>query len=279
MENLKHGSKKLNVKVNGLVNVSGMKFHDIEGGFGEGKKSMLAKEIANIHRRELRVINQAINMNRTRFTDGVDILDLKSVNEIDRDFLIGLGFSNSSIANANNIYLLSERGYSKLLKILEDDFAWEQYDKLVDGYFQMREQAIKERSSRPLSAMDQLRLQYQVLEEHGGKIVQIEGKIDDLENNLPLFNVECKELQALVRKKGVEILGGKGSSAYKNNSVRCKVYSDIQQQLRREFGVSRYEAIKRHQLSIAHEIVANYKAPNCLIVEIELLNQQLKYAL
>lgn len=66
-------------------------------------------------------------MNRTRFTDGVDILDLKSVNEIDRDFLIGLGFSNSSIANANNIYLLSERGYSKLLKILEDDFAWEQF--------------------------------------------------------------------------------------------------------------------------------------------------------
>ena len=143
--------------------------------------------------------------------------------------------------------------------------------KYVERFNKM-EQAIKERSSRPLSAMDQLRLQYQVLEEHGGKIVQIECKIDDLENNLPLFNVECKELQALVRKKGVEILGGKGSSAYKNNSV-------IQQQLRRELGVSRYEAIKRHQLSIAHEIVANYKAPSCLIVEIELLNQQLKYAL
>ena len=278
MENSKHGSRKPNLKVNGLVNIYGMKFHDIEGGFGEGKKAILVKEIANIHRRELRVINQAINMNRTRFTDGLDIVDLKgtefAINLIDSGI-----YTQNSLNASSNIYLLSERGYSKLLKILEDDFAWEQYDKLVDGYFQMREQAIKARSSRPLSAMDQLRLQYQVLEEHGGKIVQIEGKIDDLENNLPLFNVECKELQALVRKKGVEILGGKGSSAYKNNSVRCKVYSDIQQQLRREFGVSRYEAIKRHQLSIAHEIVANYKAPSCLIVEIELLNQQLKYAL
>ena len=29
MENLKHGSRKPNVKVNGLVNVNGMKFHDI----------------------------------------------------------------------------------------------------------------------------------------------------------------------------------------------------------------------------------------------------------
>ena len=77
MENLKHGSRKPNVKVNGLVNVNGMKFHDIEGGFGVGKKSILAKEIANIHGRELRVINKDINMNRTRFTDGLDIVDLK----------------------------------------------------------------------------------------------------------------------------------------------------------------------------------------------------------
>ena len=53
------------------------------------------------------------------------------------------------------------------------------------------------------------------------------------------------------------------------------MYSDIQQQLRREFGVSRYEAIKRSQLNIAHEIVARYKAPIYLTDEIYLLNQQL----
>ena len=139
MENLKHGSRKPNVKVNGLVNVNGMKFHDIEGGFGVGKKSILAKEIANIHGRELRVINQAINMNRTRFTDGLDIVDLKgtefAINLIDSGI-----YTQNSLNASSNIYLLSERGYSKLLKILEDDFAWEQYDKLVDGYFQMREQ-------------------------------------------------------------------------------------------------------------------------------------------
>ena len=139
MENLKHGSRKPNVKVNGLVNVKGMKFHDIEGGFGEGKKAMLVKEIANIHGRELRVINQAINMNKTRFTDGLDIVDLKgaefAINLIDSGI-----YTQNSLNASSNIYLLSERGYSKLLKILEDDFAWEQYDKLVDGYFQMREQ-------------------------------------------------------------------------------------------------------------------------------------------
>lgn len=127
------------LKINGLKEIDGMKFHDIEGGFGEGKKAMLVKEIANIHGRELKVINQAINMNRNKFNENIDIVDLKSVNQIDRDLLNNLGFSNSSIANANNIYLLSERGYAKLLKILEDDVAWEQYEKLVDGYFNMRQ--------------------------------------------------------------------------------------------------------------------------------------------
>lgn len=138
MNNLKHGSRKANVKVNGLVNVEGMKFHDIEGGFGESKKSMLVKEIAYIHGRDTGKINELINKNRKRFLDGIDVLDLKG----NFDILLkdnGI-YTQNAINRSENIYLLSERGYSKLLKILEDDFAWEQHDKLVDGYFQMREQ-------------------------------------------------------------------------------------------------------------------------------------------
>lgn len=133
MENLKHGSRKPNVKVNGLINVAGMRFHDIEGGFGKDKKSMLVRDIAEIHGREEKYINRNINNNRKWFKDGLDIIDLK-VGEY-KSLSLEVGYSNQSYANANNIYLLSERGYSKLLKILEDDFAWEQYDKLVDGYF------------------------------------------------------------------------------------------------------------------------------------------------
>ena len=45
------------IKVNGVKNIDGMKFHDIEGGFGKNKKAMLVKEIANIHNREEKHIN------------------------------------------------------------------------------------------------------------------------------------------------------------------------------------------------------------------------------
>lgn len=124
------------IKINGLKQIENMKFHDIEGGFGEGKKAMLVKEIANIHGRELKVINQNINNNISRFKKGIDIVDLKNGHfELP---LQDLGFSNRDISISKNIYLLSERGYAKLLKILEDDVAWEQYEKLVDGYFNMR---------------------------------------------------------------------------------------------------------------------------------------------
>lgn len=125
------------LKILGQEKVGNFEFTGIEGGFGEGKKSMLVKDIAEIHKRSSKVINQAIIMNIKRFRAGVDILDLKASNfEVN---LIDLGFTQNAINRSNNIYLLSERGYSKLLKILEDDTAWEIYDQLVDNYFAMRQ--------------------------------------------------------------------------------------------------------------------------------------------
>ncbi|EOO32923.1 hypothetical protein IIU_03448 [Bacillus cereus VD133] len=125
----------------GKQNVAGYKFTGIEGGFGEGKKAMLVLDIAAIHNQPLKEINRRINDNRIRFKDGVDIVDLKSGGS-NPPQLLNLGFSNMQIAKSNNIYLLSERGYAKLLKILEDDTAWNLYDQFVDGYFNMREQQI-----------------------------------------------------------------------------------------------------------------------------------------
>lgn len=65
-------------------------------------------------------INELINRNRKRFKDGIDIIDLL-VDENFKVVLNDLNFSTKTISNSNNIYLLSERGYAKLLKILEDE--------------------------------------------------------------------------------------------------------------------------------------------------------------
>lgn len=129
------------IKVNGIKKIENMQFHDIEGGFGEGKKAMLVKDIASIHNRPFGKINELINNNEKRFKNLIDFVDLKA-NPFEGLGYSELGFSKQAFNQAKNIYLLSERGYAKLLKILEDDVAWEQYEKLVDGYFTLRGQAL-----------------------------------------------------------------------------------------------------------------------------------------
>lgn len=144
------------LKVIGRENVGGYEFTGIEGGFGKGKRGVLVRDIADIHNRTTGVINQNIERNISRFKKGVDIVDLK-----DSNFLITLsdnGFTQNQINRSSHIYMLSERGYAKLLKILEDDKAWEIYDLFVDEYFNMRAAVKQQQFNLPQTFPEALRL-------------------------------------------------------------------------------------------------------------------------
>lgn len=138
------------LKVIGREHIGQYEFTGIEGGFAKDKKAMLVKDIANIHDQPLGEINRRINDNRKRFKDGVEIIDLKTVMGLSHN---EFGFTQNAWNRLVNAYLLSERGYSKLLKILEDDKAWEIYDQLVDNYFDMRSQLDTTRLSPELQFM------------------------------------------------------------------------------------------------------------------------------
>ncbi len=167
----------------------------------------------------------------------------------------------------NCLYLWTERGANRHCKILDTDRAWEQFDNLEETYFRVKEIDPYKGLSPELKAVF-------VLDK---KTQQIEAKVNNLESNMPLFNVECKELQALVRKAGIRVLGGYRTPAYKDNSLRGKVYADIQGQLKRQFGVNRYEAIKRSQLDTAKEILENYTVPIYLEDQIINVNNQVSF--
>lgn len=166
---------------------------------------------------------------------------------------------------APSLILWTERGAARHAKILDTDSAWEIYEELEETYFRVKEDPYQG-LSKEIKAVFLLDKRTQ----------EIESKVDNLEANMPLFNVDCKELQALVKRIGTKALGGYKSHAYENRSVRTKVYSDIQHQLKREFGVERYEAIKRCDLPIARKIVEEYKAPMVLNNEIQAINQQFR---
>lgn len=273
------------VVLKGTQQFMGKEIPVVLGGFGENCKVVTDKMVAEIHNMQAKHVRESINKNIKRFKENIDFIDLaQRVGEVDTlDLLLKLGYSKQAITQAKNIYLLSERGYAKLIKIMDTDLAWEIHDKLIDEYFQLRE-AVKQQV-RKLTPLEELRLQYQVLEVHSKEIESVREEVtgvreefQDLKDNMPLFGEESDKLQAEVRKVGVAILGGYKSNAYNDNSLRGKVYKDIQNQLKREFGVERYKAIKRCQLDIAMEIVQNYKAPTVLVTEISNLNNQMRLA-
>lgn len=158
------------LKINGSTKFMGVELPIIEGGFGKDKKCILAKDVAEIHGKELKYINKQINNNIKRFKDGIDIIDLKTssfdepVLEMKNQGIL----TQAQIGNANNIYILSERGYSKLIKILDDDKSWEVHDELIDHYFRLREQ-VKE-----------------LVDEHDLAILKIVNAKDDVEQALAI---------------------------------------------------------------------------------------------
>ena len=125
-----------NIQVKGTQNFMGVEIPVIEGGFGKEKRCILVREISQIHNMKVGNINQRINDNRKRFKDGIDIIDLNT-SDVFRDFVKENNLKTNN--RTKNIYLLSERGYSKLIKIMDTDLAWEIHDKLMDEYFTMRE--------------------------------------------------------------------------------------------------------------------------------------------
>ncbi|MED3127311.1 ORF6C domain-containing protein, partial [Bacillus wiedmannii] len=190
--------------------------------------------------------------------------------------LLSLGFSNMQIAKSNNIYLLSERGYAKLLKILEDETAWELYDQFVDGYFNMRAKEYQQQV--PTDPMSILKLTFEALEGQKQELQHIKSDVKDLRENAPLFAVECDEISNAVKRHGVALLGGKQSNAYQHAGIRGKVYRDIYNQLYREFGVTSHKAIKRGHLALATKIVGAYTLPIVLSEKINIVNSQIKFS-
>ena len=166
-------------------------------------------------------------------------------------------------------YLLTRDGFSLLVMGFTGSKALQWKLKYIEAFNKM-EQAIK----NPFAHLSK---ELQAIIAIDTKVQKIEEDFNTFKSNLPLLNVDCKELQAEVRKKGIEVLGGYRSAAYNNKSLRSRTYQDIQYQIKREFGVNRYEAIKSRQVDKAIEIIRDYKAPYALADEITIENNQVGF--
>ena len=257
-----------NLTINGRTQVCGVTVPNIAGGFGEDKKSMLAKHIAEIHGKDVGAVNRAIKMNSKRFVNAVDMIDLKG-SEFAMHLVQSGVFTNNAINAANNIYILSERGYAKLLKVFEDDLAWDKYDEILDGYFQMRDEqprALPKTQAEIIAEIAQFNLNQE------RRVGAVEGRMDTLEDTMRIDGSQEKKINRLGKRKVMECLGGSKSKAYQE--ISRKVFSHFWSECNNYFEIPRYGELPRIRLEEGLHFIEEWSPNTTMRLEIKTLNGQ-----
>ena len=228
---------------------------------------LTTQQIAEAYGTDVKAISNNFNRNKERYIEGKHFVCLEG--EELKNFKTVHQFEESS--RINKLYLWTKKGAFLHAKSLNTDTAWEVYDRLVDSYFD---------HSNLLDGMSPELKAALIVDK---RVTKVEHRIDHIENDMPLFGAESDELSAHVRRKAVEMLGGKKSEAYRDSKVHKKVFSDIYNQLKREFGIyddegkmKSYKALKRKDLADAHEFVDCYTLPAYLVEQINDCNAQIR---
>ena len=159
---------------------------------------------------------------------------------------LGLIASNGQ----KNCFVLSERGYSSLIKYMDDDESWEIHEKLIDDYFSLRE-AVKEKLD-----ISKYSPEMQAILMHDEKLTKVENRVNKLENSMTLDYGQQNIIQNMVNKKGTQVLGGKTTMAYK--LLGQKTFREIYKSLKNSFQVPSYKDIPVAQFEKAKEMVLSW---------------------
>lgn len=233
------------------------------------ERVLTTQQIAEAYGTEERRISENFNTNKKRYIEGKHYIKLEG-QEL-KEFLQS---ANSVVQNPSKVrvlYLWTKKGAFLHAKSLNTDTAWEVYDRLVDSYFD---------HSNLLDGMSPELKAALIVDK---RVTKVEHRIDHIENDMPLFGAESDEISAHVKRRGVHLLGGKQSEAYKDTTIRKRVYTDIYNQLKREFGLydddgktKSYKALKRKDLADAHEFIDCYTLPAYLAEQIRDCNAQIR---
>lgn len=224
---------------------------------------LTTQQIAEAYETDVKIISKNFGRNKERYIEGKHFICLEG--EELKEFKTNRHFDESS--RINKLYLWTEKGAFLHAKSLNTDKAWEVYDRLVDEYF--------EKPKLPSWTMDdKIQILAQGNIELKEKIDAVNDDLQEFKRDMPLLALECQKITKAKNQKVVPMLGGKDAPAYKDNSLRQLVYSDIDAQLRREFGVNTYKAIKRNQCDVAIKIINEYELPMYLKDRIDNENAQ-----
>ena len=126
----------------------------------------------------------------------------------------------------------------------------------------------------PISTNDKIMLLAQGHMELQQEVDSIKKDMESLKMDLPILPVEEDRITSAVKRKGLAVMGGKTSNVYRDKSIRRKVYQGIYANLKDNFQIKTYRALKRSQVEKAIDIINNYQPPYVLAEQIDSANAQ-----
>lgn len=105
----------------------------------------------------------------------------------------------------------------------------------------------------------------------------LKQEMHDLKDDLPIFPAEAEKITLAVKRKGVEVMGGKKSPAYRDRSLVQSIYHDIYGEIHRQFGITSYKMLRRKDVDSAVSVVSEYSLPIILVERVKDANAQTSF--
>ena len=171
----------------------------------ESERVVTAWDIAKVHQREVKRINEQFNRNRKKMIEGKDFFSIKR-NNIPKSLKATLENLWVFAPAMREIILFTESGYLMLNKVFEDDLSWNIQRQLVNTYFKAKEMAneLKAVNTRILPSNYEEALEELLIEVK--KTKALESKIEEDRPKVEFYDTLIELKNVLDMKKSAKIL-------------------------------------------------------------------------
>lgn len=210
----------------------------------EGLRVVTAWDIAKIHGREVKRINEIFKNNIDKFILKEDYFFL-TPNEFSGSFKTTQDFIPN---NVKEIPLFTESGYLMLVKTFTDDLSWDIQRQLVKSYFKLKE------VQKTMTLPQQLLAQAQCLVEMDNRITVVENKVD---NEIRVNSGEQLRITKAVKRRVCQRIDLSVDLIGKDKFMYQAIYRDLKDR----FGVASYKDIKRKDLTDCLNYISTWIEP------------------
>ena len=129
--------------------------------------------------------------------------------------------------------------------------------------------------NKPMSPMELLQLQYDVLKEHDKRFEEVDEKIEVLSNSMTIDYGQQEVIHRIAKERVVVVLGGKDTPAYRE--ISKKVFSNLWKRYKQVFHVASYKDTAKKDYEEAIKYIEKWEPSKELGYMITGANSQIQF--